>query len=92
MISDEQIRKGLRNPRDIPPFIFSSVINIIKKINYGGTRIIRQIPRQRALIHDLIEKDSFALIILDACRYDVFAEEIDNYLDGDLRLTWGSGR
>lgn len=30
-------------------------------------------------------------IVLDACRYDVFAELYDEYLDGDLEKRWSTG-
>jgi len=47
---------------------------------------------QRELIHNLIEKDEFLLIILDACRYDFFWQEYDKYFDGKLVKVESSGR
>lgn len=48
-------------------------------------------PKQRDLIHDFVEHEQFALIILDACRYDEFARQIGDHLDGDLQRVWASG-
>jgi len=47
---------------------------------------------QRELIHNLIQKDKFLLIILDACRYDFFEQEYDKYFNGELMKVESSGR
>lgn len=41
-------------------------------------------PKQKPKIMEFIKKDRFALIILDSCRYDIFSEEVDEFLEGDL--------
>jgi hypothetical protein len=47
-----------------------------------------RIPDQRRLVHELLERDEFALIVLDACRFDYFEEEYEGYLEGDLSRAW----
>lgn len=39
---------------------------------------------QKPRIMEFVENDTFALVILDSCRYDVFADEVGNFLEGDL--------
>jgi hypothetical protein len=39
-------------------------------------------------VHDFIQNDEFALIILDACRYDYFSDEINQYIPGKLNKSW----
>lgn len=50
------------------------------------------IDRQKPLIHQFINTDEFALIVLDACRYDVFDDAYVNYISGELNKVWASGR
>lgn len=47
------------------------------------------IPCQKPLIHDFISNnDGFALVVLDACRFDYFADQYHDYLTGDLNKVW----
>ncbi|MFP4217249.1 MAG: hypothetical protein ACLFR6_00140 [Salinarchaeum sp.] len=41
--------------------------------------------------HRFLESDWDYAIVLDACRYDVFSEVYDEYLDGDLEKRWSTG-
>lgn len=41
---------------------------------------------------DLEEEDKYLLIILDACRFDYFAEEVKRYFDGEPDQVFSSGR
>lgn len=50
------------------------------------------IDRQKPLIHKFIDNDEFVLVILDACRYDVFNEVYREYFTGELKQVWASGR
>lgn len=47
-----------------------------------------EIPRQKKLIHSM---DWDYLLLLDACRYDVFEELYEDYLDGELTRAYSSG-
>jgi hypothetical protein len=40
---------------------------------------------------DLLDESWDYCIVLDACRYDVFSEVYDEYLDGDLEKRWSTG-
>jgi len=88
----EQIKKGFKNPTEVPPHIYDKLSNAYKGVELETYRRYHRIPYQRELITEFVESDSFCLIILDACRYDVFDNNIDEYLDGELQLVWGSGR
>lgn len=39
----------------------------------------------------IYNEDDFILILLDACRFDVFKEIADDYLSGDLKCVWSAG-
>jgi len=41
-------------------------------------------PKQKSKILEFAQNKKFALIILDSCRYDIFSEEVEEFLDGDL--------
>jgi hypothetical protein len=45
---------------------------------------LQSLPRQIDLLKELFQKDRFTLIILDACRYDIFKETCNRYLSGTL--------
>lgn len=40
--------------------------------------------KQKSRILEFVERETFALVILDSCRYDVFAEEVGDFLNGNL--------
>ena len=42
------------------------------------------IPPQKSLLDEVLKKDSYMVIILDACRYDMFAKVYREYLTGEL--------
>ena len=82
-------RKAVRNPRRIPHGLW----------NRGGHEVVleayrrmRRFEPQRRRIHEFITNDEFALIVLDACRYDVFARVYSEFLSGRLENVWASGR
>lgn len=50
------------------------------------------VDRQRPYIRRLLEHEAFVLIVLDACRFDTFEQEIDERLDGRLMEVWAAGR
>lgn len=55
-------------------------------------RRTRHLPNQSSKLTDLRSSDDWLLIILDACRFDVFEEEFSDYLDGDLQPIKSVGR
>lgn len=50
----------------------------------------RNLPEQKEVIHDFVRNDEFALVILDACRYDMFRQYVDRYLEGELEQAWST--
>lgn len=50
-----------------------------------------RLPRQQDRVAELREGDDWCLIVLDACRYDVFAEIHDEYLRGRLEPIRSAG-
>lgn len=86
------IKKGIKNPAKVPPFLLNKCNELKSNINYKIYRRRRGIKFQTDLIDKLVsENEEFVLIILDACRFDYFKEEYETYLSGDLSLTWSAG-
>lgn len=50
------------------------------------------IPRQTSKIRRFVDREEFLLVVLDACRYDAFADLHDSYLRGNLSKVWAAGR
>lgn len=84
--------KGLRSPEKIPNYLSEKFRSIAQTAQLEAYRRRHSIDRQRPLIHELVDTDEFLLVILDACRYDVFNEVYQKYLTGDLKQVWASGR
>jgi len=47
---------------------------------------------QKEKIEELLNEKEFTLIILDACRYDYFKDEYEDFLSGELERVWSVGR
>lgn len=54
-------------------------------------REAKKYQSQKSKIHDLISENKFVLIILDACRYDLFKNLHSNYITGELENVWSEG-
>ncbi|MFB6200096.1 MAG: hypothetical protein ABEJ83_04405 [Candidatus Nanohaloarchaea archaeon] len=52
----------------------------------------RQLTSQLKLLNDLREEESYLLIILDACRYDILNEVANDYFDVEVRPVYGASR
>ena len=78
----ELVLKGIESPSQIPPYISRKYRDIRDRVQY------RNIPKQKEKIHDFIQQDRFAIIVLDSCRYDYFERNIDTYLPGDLKKAY----
>lgn len=85
----EKCIKGIKRPHRIPPYIFNTRIKpIYNTIKYEVYRRRHGIPDQRALINEFISQQEYALVILDACRFDYFQRLHGEYLRGDLQRVW----
>lgn len=83
------VRKAITHPHRIPSGVW----------NRGGRdatleayRRLRRLDAQRRRLHEFVSKDEFALVVLDACRYDVFERVHSELIQGDLENVWASGR
>jgi len=86
------VMKGLQLPRKVPGYLYERTQSTAHAIQLEAYRRRKLISRQKPLIHEFIENESFVLVILDACRYDVFSEIFEEYLTGELDRVWASGR
>lgn len=83
------LRKAIANPRKVPRAFWERVGQDAALEAY---RRAHRIDSQRTRIHEFISNDEFALIVLDACRYDVFKRLYSQFITGDLQRVWASGR
>jgi hypothetical protein len=81
------IREGIANPEKVPGYLRNNVLDRLSSDLY---RRRSDIPEQKALIHQYIEQDEFAIVVLDACRYDMFLEAYDQYVSGDPSPAWSA--
>jgi len=81
------VRKGLHRPYRIPGWVYD---NFIRSRRYQAYRKLKRLDSQAQLIEDFIGKEEFCLVILDACRYDVFEQEISDHLSGELTKIWST--
>jgi hypothetical protein len=86
------VARGVENPEQIPPYVYDKLHSLSTDAYLGLYRRKNSIPRQKQLIHRFIEQEEFAIIILDACRYDVFSNVYGEFLEGELSKVWSSGR
>lgn len=92
MPTRRQIKNGILNPTHSLQFLINKISSFPSKAYYEWHRIKNDIPKQNKLLFEFISSKSFGLIILDACRYDIFSEIVVDYIKGELQMVWGSGR
>lgn len=80
----ELLTKGLLSPSEIKPYLERRY----SFFNYGASVLNR--PHQKRSLHEFIQQDEFAILILDSCRFDYFQQEVDDFLDGDLKAVYTS--
>lgn len=83
-------KKSVSEPELIPSFVKQKYSEIDGEIR--SAVLDRRLVSQKKLLQDLLEEDSFALIILDACRFDRFQENYSGYVNGDLKPVYSGGR
>jgi len=86
------IKKAIRNPAKVPRYVLKKILSRLRRGYFESYRRLSSIDRQQKLVHEFTDQDEFALIILDACRYDEFSKMYEGYLDGELQRVWASGR
>jgi len=90
-LSDKVVR-GVKNPGLAASYLYRRSKEAVVQFRLELYRRWRDIQRQKYLIEGFASQDEFILVILDACRYDVFEEVYCDYLDGELSRVWSSGR
>lgn len=86
------VRNGIQRSVKIPVYFASKANSVLSQIKLEYYRRLHSIPYQKPKINALLETDEFILVILDACRFDVFKQMYDGYLRGDITKTWSTAR
>jgi len=76
------IKKGIQSPDRVVPYLNKQIHDFKYSFAYRDT------PKQKSRIHDLIEREKFALVILDSCRFDYFQQEVYDFLTGELEQVY----
>jgi len=88
----ELLKKGLMNPKRASKYVArkfgDQAINL-----YGAVyQQVHRHPKQLDLIHEFVDgNDEFVLVVLDACRYDIFQSSVADYLEGENVASWSPG-
>jgi hypothetical protein len=77
------VKKGLENPDRVLPYVYEKAHNKRVELRHG-----RGLPDQKNLIYSHLENEEFVLVVLDACRYDYFKSEYEDYFGGSLSKVW----
>lgn len=92
MATTSLIKKAIRTPEKAARSLPRKISSTLKDEYFEFYRRASAINKQKTLIEEFTDQDEFALIILDACRYDEFEKVYNNYLNGKLQRAWASGR
>lgn len=82
MKTSSKIKAGIQDPSKILPYLMPKAIQPLRIA--AAMKATAGNPSQKSLLDDLREKDSWLLIVLDACRYPEFSEMASAIFDGDL--------
>lgn len=82
--SIELLIEAIHSPNKIKPYLERQYFNFL----YGASILNR--PHQKKYIHDFIQQEEFAIVVLDSCRYDYFQEEVEDFLSGELQPAYTS--
>lgn len=86
------IRRGLNDPVGALSYVSNRLREYTILSGLDIYRWSQGITHQTPLMHKFVDQDEFVLIVLDACRYDAFRDQITTYLEGRLHLVWAAGR
>ena len=82
-------QRAIANPQRVPGWLWN---HVGRDTYLEAYRRAGRIESQRKRIHEFVSNDEFALVVLDACRYDVFERLHPDFLAGGLTNVWASGR
>lgn len=81
--------KGITKPHRIPGFLSKNIVTpFINRNSYRVHKYRARVPDQRDRVADFLDQDEYAVVVLDACRYDVFERVYTDFLDGELEKVW----
>lgn len=83
-LTEEQAVKAIKDPKAIPRYVIPRLRGMV--INLISPLWLRGLPSQLDKLDALRSEDEYLLVILDACRYDYFAEVAPRVLKGDLSM------
>lgn len=87
------VASGIRNPHRILPSLKKRSNRRLDNYSrwiatWGATR---ELPRQLDRINEFRDRGSYLLIVLDACRYDVFGQRFSDLFEGNLERVVSEG-
>ncbi|MCF2238157.1 hypothetical protein KVP04_03310 [Halobacterium salinarum] len=85
-LPQDAVRSGIRNPTAIPKHIKRNVIDELRQQIRLGIATAA-LPNQADLLAELRRKDSFCLIVLDACRHDHLETLFPLFFEGRVKPT-----
>lgn len=88
-----KLKRGLRNPAKIPSYIRTRLASSLH-LKAMGVETWRQtffLQPQLSELNTFRSQSEFLLVILDACRFDIFKELFPEYFEGDLKAVQSVG-
>lgn len=79
--------KGLRNPTKIPPYIRTHLAAKLRLelMEFETWRRTLFLQSHLSQLKSIRSESEYLLVVLDACRFDMFEERFHDYFDGDLK-------
>lgn len=90
-LPEDAFRKAINDPGTAISFVWNDwVLDSLCHVHSALRQ--RGLPEQALYLPRLRRSDNFCLVVLDACRYDVFAEMFEEYFIGGTEPIWATGR
>jgi len=89
MTLKKNIKTAIREPYKIPPWLAARSTGPARWAEYRAKTAL--LETQRLKLDWLRGFDDWLLIVLDACRYDVFADLFDEFFDGEVDCVHSAG-
>jgi|GEM_PF-131745 len=82
------IQKGLQHPRRIPTYLSRKLSRLYNEYRWWAYARFNKYQDQQSLIDQFTEGEEFVLVVLDACRFDYFEQNVSEFIPGDLQKVW----
>lgn len=86
------LQKAIDRPDDAAIYVTNKLKSQAQRAKIRTYRKVHSIDRQQPLIQRFVNNDEFILIVLDACRYDIFKDTYKRFFNGEMKKVWASGR